>query len=197
MDALLTGAYDLRTVDSTNAESWVNIGREPGATCWMPTYDEWAVASFYDPNKMGAGEGGWWSHLNRRERPSLPGAPGVGETSARWDPPGGDFQVRSVPVGSYPESQSGWGLLDTSGSVRECLEVGWEYSEDRLFVGTEAGWTSFPDLDELHEQIGYFGATSPFSRYPGIRLASVSVPSPTGTFLVVFLTLATSRRRSQ
>jgi hypothetical protein len=57
VDALLTGAYDLRGWDDQQFSTWMAVTRSPTARFFLPTYDEWAVATFYDPNRNGTG--GW------------------------------------------------------------------------------------------------------------------------------------------
>ena len=64
-----------------------------------------------------------------------------------------------LPVGSYPDSQSPWGLLDTSGSRFEILDDEREY--DRRFASTPTG-----PLDESsafrYDSIGYIGTETPY-----------------------------------
>lgn len=193
-EALTAGAYDLRSFDAYVPATWPLVKREPAARFWIPSYDEWAVASFYDPNRSGPGQGGWWSHLNGRERPGIPGAPGKGETSAGWLPPGpgGAIEASLIPVASYPESQSPWGLLDTSGSRREVLDDRYDFG--RRFAGTRAGPFLFPELEVLMEQIGWAGAESPHGGSTGVRIASATVPAAP-TLVVAFAAMFTPRRR--
>ncbi|MBY0456125.1 MAG: formylglycine-generating enzyme family protein, partial [Gemmataceae bacterium] len=93
IEALTTGAYDLRQWNGADPDSWPGVTRQAGARYWIPSYDEWAVAAFYDPNRSGPNQPGWWPYLNRLERPPVPGAPGVGETSAGWEPEDPNFSV--------------------------------------------------------------------------------------------------------
>lgn len=179
IDSLLTGSYDLHQFDALAPQTWPTVTRAANAQYFIPTYDEWAVASFYDANRFGPGVGGWWSHLNGRERPGIGGAPGTGETSFLWDPTADGLPAMSdllLPVGSYPGSQSPWGLLDTSGSLQEVLDD--VRGDGRLWAGTMSGWSVSPEAAALGEQLGRPGWEGPIGGGPiGFRIA-VSIPSP-------------------
>ncbi len=184
IDSLLNGAYDLRQWNHLDPQTWLTVTRSADARFWVPTYDEWAVGSFYDPNRFGPGEEGWWPYLNRLTRLPIPGPPGMGETSAGWntEPSPGDSLY--IPVGSYPDLQSPWGLLDTSGSRYEGIEDAYEF--DRAFAGTRNGLTSFPEDEALLERLGWVGQGNMVRGAPiGLRIATSNVPGPIGLSLVV------------
>lgn len=179
IDAITNGVYDLRQWSGGDATTWLSVTREPDAKYWLPSYDEWAVAGFYDQSRYGADQPGWWTHLSSRDRNPIPGPPGVGETAAGWEPPGNPFDTYLLPIASYPESQSPWGLLDMSGTFPELLEDHWFSGFDRVFAGTQSGPFTFPDLDVLLEQPGWVGATSPGSGgLFSFRIAASVVPGP-------------------
>ena len=45
------------------------------ASGWIPTQDEWMKAAHYDPNRYGAGQGGWWLYSHRSDVAPVPGVP--------------------------------------------------------------------------------------------------------------------------
>lgn len=193
LESILTGGYDLRQFDGSNAVTWAGIPRAPDARFWIPTYDEWAVASFYSPDPGGAGPGRWWTHLNMGDAPSIPGPPGIGETSAGWEAfP--DFLV--LPVAAYSDSQSPWGLFDTSGGVYEWLENEVPSSYLRMLTGSLAGSYLAPGVT-VTEQAGWVWDGSPQGQ-PGIslRIATRVVPAPMTGAMLGLAVFARVRRRS-
>lgn len=151
-----------------------------------PSVDEWSVASFYDENRHGPGLEGWWPYLNRRTRAAIPGPPGQGESAAGWGPDPNPFLAGLYPVASYPDSQSPWGLLDTSGTYEELLEdvygldfpPGEPIQYERLFAGTRFGPYALPEFVDLYEQPGRFGADSSNYSFLSFRIATTVVPAP-------------------
>lgn len=196
IDSIISGAYDLRGWSDTDGTTWQAVTRSAGAAFYLPTYDEWAVASFRsaDPN------GQWFPFLNSRDHIGTPGAPGVGDTSFLWDPRDDGLpylSIYDVPVGAYANSQSPWGLLDTSGSVLETLENRWPGAFDRLFAGTRAGVPAFPELDARNEQPGWFGADGVLGGnfQLGFRVATSSTPTPGAGAVFVLGFVVSFRRR--
>lgn len=114
-EAFERGAYDTSTFTRNPDGSYNHqLAHDPDAMFWIPTWDEWVKAAHWDPAKNG-GEGGYWLYPTTSDTAPISGPPGFGETNA------GDFGFLT-PVGSYPGTQSPWGLLDTSGGVHELLE---------------------------------------------------------------------------
>ncbi|MCU0751287.1 MAG: SUMF1/EgtB/PvdO family nonheme iron enzyme, partial [Akkermansiaceae bacterium] len=98
------GAYTL-----AGAMSGV-IARNGGARFWIPSENEWYKAAYYDPNKGGAGIGGYWSQATQSN--SLAGnVIGVAD-SANYNNAGWFFQAYT-DVGAYgTNSQSAFGTND-------------------------------------------------------------------------------------
>lgn len=179
------GAYDTSTF-TQNPDGSYNDQRvpSPGALFWIPTTDEWMKAGYYDPNRFGTGQGGWWDHPYASSGPLLIGPPGQGQTNASLGGPG------PVPgdAGLYPEMNAPWGLLDISGGEREMT------SDWNLFGSS----LSSMDILVPHEdKLGWIESIW-FPEYiadNGLRLAS-AVPEPgTGICVLMGLVLATRRRR--
>jgi formylglycine-generating enzyme len=200
--ALVTGAYDTTTWGNlpggpgfTDAPTHL-----PGAQFWIPTLDEALKAAYYDPNRNGPGQGGYWTWSNSADGPGISGVPGVGTTSAGYHDPSNNFAEWAIPLGSYPNSRSPWGLLDTSGGASEWCEdafldsvTGQQIS--RYATGSGAGSFSSIAADYSHETVG---GQAPMDRVSsqGLRIAS-TVPAPSTLLMVAgLLAVVRSRRRS-
>jgi hypothetical protein len=190
--ALQDGAYDISTF-STNPNQTFNdqLTHHPGAKYWIPTLDEWIKAAHYDPNRYGAGQGGYWEYKNSSDSLATPGLPGVGETSAGLLLPNGDEQ--DIPLGAYFDHVSPWGLWDTSGGMAELLEEAiWPGAfTQRLLAGSYAG----DEFWHLRDQLAGLSSRSPnaAAHGDGLRIAS-SVPTPGVGSVLICLFLAHYRR---
>lgn len=198
LSALDNGAYDTSTFQEIGHNIFADqLHHNPGAAYFIPSLDEWAKASFYDPNANG-GLGGWWLNQYGRDRQPVFGPPpswgGTGETNTFFRLPGG-AQLQ-IPLGAYAEvgSVSPWGLLDTAGATTEWTEeqllgqggVTYRYFGGSSSVAGQPDWA-----------YGCYGADFPNAQAPweGFRIAA-AVPAP-GESLVVFVALywGASRRR--
>lgn len=171
-ETIQSGAYDARTFGTGPGGKLVDqVTRSPGAKFWIPSLDEWLKAVYFDPTKDG--KGGWWNQPTGSNAELVPGFPGVGQTSATL---GGD--AIWIPVGSYPEIKTPWGLLDASGGVSEWTEEIHPDGFDRLSGGTSAmnGSMRFDDA-------GFQLPWPPSIDGPGLRIAS-EIPSPGGAIFV-------------
>jgi hypothetical protein len=193
--AFASGAYNISTF-TTNKNGTVNdqIAHTPGARYWIPTLDEWTKGMYYDPNRYGSGQPGYWLYPHRSDSPpvyGLPGTPGaqsaagVGET----------FPM--VPVGAFPDVQSPWGLLDGSGTDPQWLETATFDSASstptifaRLAKGTGQMNFTNPILRDRVERF-YLGAPQDWGF--AIRLAS-TVPAPSVALVFGVAWAWTSRR---
>jgi hypothetical protein len=177
--AFESGAYDAATF-TENPDGTQNDQREhsPGALFWIPTHDEWVKGAFYDPNRYGEGQGGYWRYPNTSNTVPVSGLPeNGGETNAGMGMP---FERYPMPVGSYPDVQSPWGLLDVSGGETEWTEsiFGTELSRNRVLLGSRYGSTTYFLSDRPDAVTG----TDP--RFlDGLRLAS-AVPAPGSALLL-------------
>jgi hypothetical protein len=206
---IFSGAYDILTyMDSDPYND--QIARSADARYFIPNFDEYLKASHYDPNKVNAdgSKGGWWYWNNGSDtRPvsGLPGEPGA-ETPAGLGLP--EAQAVLIPLMSYPDATSAYGLLDLSGGATEWIEdpvysqldpnavygrladgmlptAGASYSNPDFTNEDTAEWFTAGE----QELIGVFYLT-------GLRLGS---PIPTGPATVVVasgLLILTRRNRS-
>jgi formylglycine-generating enzyme required for sulfatase activity len=115
-----TGAYTLN-----GAVSGI-ITKNVGATVWIPSESEWYKAAYYDPNKGGAGVGGYWAQATQSD--TLTGNTVGVANSANYND--GDYVgsgTSSLPtanaltdVGAYGlNSDSAYGTNDQNGNVLE------------------------------------------------------------------------------
>ncbi len=198
IQAFQNGAYDISTFRPVPGDS-APRGQEAhneGARFWIPTTDEWLKAGYWDPNRYGDGEGGWWQQPNSSDTQLIPGRPELGGqtnggSAAEW--PSG--QVRPVESGLYPDVQSPWGLIDVSGGGGEWTENLFRptnlLSSRRIIDGTDAriyGGLFYDDVSIIESSgtgIGGFWA---------IRLATV-VPSPGGAAVLTLGAFVAARRK--
>ena len=191
---LLTGAYAVSTWGyNNNGLLTDDPNRLPGARYWIPSMDEQLKAFHYDPNRNGPGQGGYWLNKNGRDVPSVPGLPGVGQTSAEYNP-GFPFIPESIPLMAYPDQLSPWGLLDTSGGTTEWNErvaPNLEQFRARGLAGASVGGSTTGD-----EIFGTSGISpeSGGTQY-GFRIAT-SIPNPSiCTIAAVGFGVRCARRR--
>jgi formylglycine-generating enzyme required for sulfatase activity len=187
--AFESGAYTLSTYQN-GPNGWTGqMSHSPGARFWIPTIDEWAKGMYYDPNKNGPSQAGYWLYPNSSDSVPVggpPGAPGVQTSAGDWSAPWPGY----VPVGSYPNSQSPWGLLDGSGGVSE-------YLESPYYLWVTHGSATRDQFYSVFDRLDRLGGAVPNSIQAGFRIAS-SVPQP-GTFVVmgVIGVVLTQRRRHE
>lgn len=191
-DAFENGAYDTSTF-TFNEDGTANhqATRSPGATFWIPSLDEWTKAAHWDPAKN-EGAGGYWLYPGASDVPLIPGPPAHGgQTNAGRTEAG---VIGPATVGSYPEINAPWGLLDTSGGISEWLESTDEikFNGFRDVRGSSRGGMTYELLDRI-DFVSDGVIRSPFA---GLRLASVvPAPQPAVVFGVVSLFLGLRRTR--
>ncbi|MFM9994708.1 MAG: hypothetical protein ACKVU4_02780, partial [Phycisphaerales bacterium] len=100
-----------------------------------------------------------------------------------------------IPLGSYPQTQSPWGLLDMTGMTAEHTEFYWpiEGPVDRGSKGADA--SSSP---ELFDRIYRFQFLRPSTPFPGLGLrVAAAIPSPVSVTVVIMILAfrSTARRR--
>lgn len=182
-DAFETGAYDLRGLPDSPTHF---PQRLPGARFWIPSLDEWTKAVYFDPNRSGHGESGYWMYALGSDRPGVPGPPGVGQTNAGYL---GSWATE-FDVGSYPTSRTPWGLLDASGGVQEWTDTGRRSDPNswfqRYYRGSQGG-SSYVDEEERIDE--YWLNYGPFSSHSttGLRLASTIPAAPTAVSILLLI----------
>lgn len=115
-----TGAYTLDPSGSVPA-------REPDASVWIATEDEWYKAAYYHPQAKGGPEGDYWQYPTRsNEKPKLQVGTDADSNSARYFDNsllGLKLHTNNVgpliPVASCRNSKSYYGTFDQGGGVWE------------------------------------------------------------------------------
>ena len=190
-----TGAYDLRVSqrgrDSFGEPIGGGIVRNPGARFFIPNEDEWIKAMYYDSNRNGPGEGGYWTYPNGSDTPLIPGYPeDGGQTDAGLDLFAPD--ARFLEVGSYPDVMSPWGLFDGSGGARELVDKIPQYFPDSM---TTLGSERFAGSPDYWDQIETSRIAFDISLI-GFRFASI-VPAPSSIVYCGVLAAGCSIRRKR
>jgi formylglycine-generating enzyme required for sulfatase activity len=193
-DAFDSGAYDLREipVGAGGALSHVNPRRQVGARFFLPDYDQWLAASFYDPNRSDPVTGRYWVYPNRSDAPPVP----------TWaDPVNATLYVGPLtpeyPVASFPTQQSAWGLFDVAGGNSEWLDgtdsAGPVYNPRAIGFSSQRGINGV--VSPLFTAINYGINVQPFSdaTTTGIRIAAV-VPSPSAATILMGVIYVLPRR---
>ncbi len=165
--AFQTGVYDVSTFyDDINGDAQHQLDPSPGARYRFPSLDEWTKAAHWDPAKND-GAGGYWLYPNGSDIEPLPGFPHEGgERNA------GDDDAFPLPVCSYPDVQSPWGLYDVSGGENEWTGTARRdrFRDVRINCGSVYSQSAYGDMysDDLlgfcSEYNAAFGA--------GLRLAT-------------------------
>jgi len=188
-----TGVYDTSTfrVDPDTGRRLDQVERSPGSRYFLPSFDEWTKAAYYDLDRYGDGQEGYWYYPGASDDPlvsGLPGEPGA-ETGVGQDPFPYSF---AFPVGSFPETDGPWGVLDASGGIHEWTETVLEPfrpERHRVRVGSWTVDDSGTFLDDRLDDIG----TGLNDRY-GFRVGSV-VPAPGVASVALASTLIGLQRR--
>ncbi|MDR1280015.1 MAG: formylglycine-generating enzyme family protein [Opitutaceae bacterium] len=85
------------------------------STGWViPDEDEWYKAAYYDPDKGGAGIGGYWAYPTQSDS--------ISKNDANYDNYGGNAADYLKDAGSYIEASSYFGTYDQAGNVWERME---------------------------------------------------------------------------
>ena len=179
----MSGAYDVSTFGTVPGDPRARTdqsARSPGAKYWIPSHDEWFKAAHWDPNKNGPNQGGYWEFSHTSDTQPIPGLPGVGETSA--DLAIDDEAAFMIPLESYPDSRSPWGLLDVSGGGAEWTErwftrIDPDDTERRIWDGAGAGNTTISRGDSNFDPILGIDRTTDRHWEYGSEFADVTVPA--------------------
>lgn len=184
-----TGVYDTSTftqnLDGTRNDK---LARNPGSRYFIPTRDEQLKAAYYDPNRYGVGQEGFWLFPNQSNTPLIPDPPSAGgQTNV-----GQAFRGGPLDAGSYPNVQSPWVLLDCSGGETEWAETVTGGGFRARFAHGSSTYQSFAEsqfYDRLDYSLNYF----PDGRN-GFRIASVISSSGTGSVFLASMLFMSPRR---
>jgi sulfatase modifying factor 1 len=180
-----SGAQDASTTEdgayTLNGSTVGIVAKNPGATVWLPSGNEFYKAAYYDPTKNG-GAGGYWNYATRTDDLSNSNAVGVvgaantfrGYYGATQSNVFNHFQNYLTEVGAYgPGSRSYYGTNDQTGNVREWTS---EVSEGSAW-GAGGGWSAdFIQADNNYVRYQWM-APHHEQDFMGFRLATVPEPS--------------------
>lgn len=192
------GAYDTSTFGRVEGPDGIPYRTDqdshtPGSRFWIPSHDEWVKATYYDPNRYGEGQGGYWQFGHSSDDPPIPGDPALGgETNGGTDQEWPTGQARPFDVGSYPNAQSPWGLFDTAGSATEWTETWIE--ENPLFHNQRVLMWAAGGAPIAWGEIDHLQGTFPTTGFGGLRLA-MAIPAPGAASVLALSALLAARRR--
>jgi formylglycine-generating enzyme len=138
-----TGAQDASTtergayiLDGANTDATLMaVTRNPDAKYFLPTYNEWYKAAYFDPNKNGPGSSGYWGYPTKSMTTPSWILSSTGTNNANYrgytlDPP------NTTEVGTFAGSPGPFGTFDQGGNVREWLETAVGSSERGIHGGS-------------------------------------------------------------
>lgn len=207
---LLGGAYDTTTWgNEPGTNSYTDkITHEAGACFWIPTLDEWSKAAYFDPNRAGTNQGGWWDRHYASDEPPTPGYPSELSAQSSTGLPISVYesQARDIPLGAYFD-MSPWGLFDTAGGTQEIVAEYPNLTNNTHFtVLTQGAFAGSPVSDPIAAMLylqngthALAGGQSGFlGGYPeaGLRIAA-SIPTPAPAWFVCVVTAYFSTRRGR
>ena len=192
-----TGAYTVTGLLETSSPT--TVARNPGATFWIPTQDEWYKAAFYN------GDGTYWDYAT--ESNTVPtavsaNATGVGSAGptgnfanynngADWNPGSTNGNVTSVGTNG---GSSHYGTYDMNGNVQEVIQ-GAAGATNMILLGGAYSSASGALIAGATPPSGVSASAAALTN--GFRLAT-HAPEPGSTIplLTLFgLGMAKSRRR--
>jgi formylglycine-generating enzyme required for sulfatase activity len=177
-----TGAYTLE-----GAMSGIYT-KNAGAITWIPTYDEWYKAAYYDPAKDGTG--GYWPYATQSN--TLAGnTVGVPNSANYFDGDYVDYYgIGFTDVGAYGEnSNSFYGTSDQGGNVAE-----WH---NTVMSGTPGYAGGSRRNGGISLQAGSKGWSDPWNSFSDVGFRVASVPEPSCFVLTLLASgmCATRRKR--
>ena len=189
--SFLNGSYDVSTFGANGNVFQDQATHNADARFWIPTFSESMKAGYYDPNKGGPGQGGYWRYQNgTNTAPVYAGPMDGGGANAGFNTTSTGVDALSIPLMSYVNTQSPWGVMDLAGATEEWTE--------RIYTNTSSGyreratlgsgWASSVDgfTDSLGLGVGS-GYPTDEGYFNGFRIAA-SVPTP-GVGAVIFTML--------
>jgi serine/threonine protein kinase/formylglycine-generating enzyme required for sulfatase activity len=165
-----TGAYTLS--GATDLSSLAAVTRNPSATYFVPTVNEWCKAAYYDPNKPGGA--GYWTYPTRSNTPPSNVVSSTGTNNANfgnWSSLPPSFLTE---VGTFAKSPSPYGTFDQGGNVIEWTDTTTDSTHRALLGGDYywgADWLAAGHIDSL------WPSDVVNDQGPGFRVAKVGRPA--------------------
>lgn len=181
------GAYKLN-----GAVSGPAVSKNPGATVWIPTENEWFKSAYYDPTKDGSG--GYWLYANQSNTMTTNDL-GLAGAANFYDANGyavytGPTSKGITDVGAYgPNSDSYYGTNDQGGNVAEWNDAASGTSQ------VLRGGTWLSDNTALRSTSSSTVSSSYEDFTVGFRVATVPEPTSLVLTLVAGSMMLVRRRR--
>jgi len=116
------GAYNLSDLTGGTHAVYGASGRNADAEYWLPTWDEWYKAAYYDPT-LNAGAGGYYLYPTSSNLPPDNNPPDLDSgNSANYNLATGIRAFAYTDVDAYAQSASPYGVLGMAGNVVEKIE---------------------------------------------------------------------------
>jgi formylglycine-generating enzyme required for sulfatase activity len=128
-DTTETGAYAL---NGANTDALLmQVTRDPNAQYFIPSLNEWYKSAYYDPNKLGPGQPGYWLVPMKSDSPPSNILDPTGTNNANFfDSYGTGNHTYTIggpyyrtDVGAFAGSPSPWGTFDQGGNVGQWTET--------------------------------------------------------------------------
>ena len=163
------------------------LARNPNATIFLPSEDEWYKAAYYDPSSVS-----YFLYPTSSNDPPIASVPSELPNHANFLGAAGGL----TDVGAYTGTTSPYGAFDMGGNVYQWNEALISGTSFRRYPGTRGG--GWPNrLDQISSNFRGRAAGNEYS-FIGFRVAS-TVPEPStlalAAFGVVGLLVAARRRR--
>ena len=193
-----TGTYDMAAYElaiSTRDLSEIpDPPANPDASWFLPIFDEWYKAAFYDPFDPDATDGYWLYPMQTNDVTcALPGGGGTANCE-------GPFSLQgTVFVAAYPNSNGHYGTSNQGGNVREWTEELFQLGPSGPVRAPNLGGGYNGDREEL-ESTGQTSSLTTGTEGPGTGMRVAFMPEPTAAAaraaaLAVALLAAGLRRR--
>lgn len=196
--SLFNGAYNIGELGSDGSITLNALPqRQAGALFAVANLDEYMKAGYYDPNRFGDGEGGWWTYAHQSEQPPISGLPGLGGEII-FNPGNAELEFfgisgsNTIPLGQFPATVSAYGLIDVMGGSSEIVE---EFVDRGDF--SNIFWNpsqNFEGIDFWDHQAWSYFDTGLSANVGSFRIVSL-VPSPGSSVAFGVVGLVTARRR--
>ena len=109
-----TGTYTLN--GATTVQQLFTVTKNPGATYWIPTENEWYKAAYY---KTGGTNAGYWTYTTKSNTSPSDVYSATGTNNANFNSSGLQAAVPWIltPVGAYADSPGPYGTYDMGGDL--------------------------------------------------------------------------------
>jgi formylglycine-generating enzyme len=182
------GAYTL--AGAITDAALMAVTRNANAQYFIPSLNEWHKAAFYDPNKNGSGQAGYWIFPTMND--SIPSNvfSGIGTNNANfYDDVVNKYSIGGpyyrTNVGAFSASPSSYGTYDQGGNLEKWIETSISSSSRGSFG------TSFLGAGIGMAKTGYSGTYPTFEGLGGgFRVACSSVPEPCIFLMLLLSSLA-------